>query len=166
MFELKPLDPRAVPKALEKAERYRLLNEPDEAESICMDILAVEPDNQQALTALLLSLTDQFRTGRVDCFPLAWALLPRLEGEYERCYFAGITCERRGNARLEKGGLGSGAYAYDWLRKAMDWYEKAEALRPPGNDDAVLRWNSCARTIMKHELKPGPAESFEPVLLE
>jgi hypothetical protein len=166
VFELKPLDPGAVPKALEKAERYRLLNEPDEAESICLDVLAIEPDHQPALVMLLLALTDQFRTDPGRCCAEAQALLGRLRGDYERCYYAGIICERRGNARLEKGGLGSGPFAYEWLRQAMDWYEKAESLRPPTNDDAVLRWNSCARVIMKHDLKPGPAESFEPVLLE
>ena len=60
MFDLKPLNPDAIPKALQKAERYRLLNEPEEAESICLDILAIEPDNQQALVMLLLAQTDQF----------------------------------------------------------------------------------------------------------
>ena len=62
MFELKPLHPDAVQAALARAERYRLLNEPSEAESICLDILAVEPDNQPARIMLLLSLTDQFDT--------------------------------------------------------------------------------------------------------
>ena len=66
MFTLKPIDPAAVPAALQQAERYRLLNEPEEAESICLDVLAVEPDNQQALVMLLLSLTDQFVTGAAD----------------------------------------------------------------------------------------------------
>ena len=37
----------------------------------------------------------------------------------------------------------------------MDWYEKAEALRPAGNDDPLLRWNACARHLARHpELKP------------
>ena len=62
MFELKTLAAEAIPRSLEKAERYRLLNEPAEAESICCDILAVEPDNQQAIVTLLLALTDQFET--------------------------------------------------------------------------------------------------------
>ena len=38
-----------MPAALEKALRYRLLNEPVEAESICRDVLEVDPDNQAAL---------------------------------------------------------------------------------------------------------------------
>jgi hypothetical protein len=166
MFELKPLDREAVPKALEKAERYRLLNEPEEAESICLDVLVIEPDNQEALVMLLLALTDQFRTGGGDSFMRARGLLPKLREEYERRYYAGIVCERRGNAYLDRGGPGSGTLAHNWLQEAMEWYEKAEEVRPPQNDDAVLRWNTCARVIMKHDLKPAGAESFEPILQE
>jgi len=165
MFELKRIDPDAVPKALAKAERYRLLNEPEEAESICLDILAIDPDNQQALVNLLLALTEQFRTGCADCCNRAEALLPRLQGEYERLYYAGIICERRGSAHLDRSGPGSGSTAHAWLEKAMERYEKAEALSPPQNDDAILRWNTCARIIMKHDLKPR-IDAYEPVLME
>lgn len=165
MFELKPLDPEAVPRAMTKAERYRLLGEPEEAESICLDILAIEPDNQQALVALLLSLTDQFHNDCADCYNRAQAILPRLESEYHRCYYAGIICERRGSAMLEQGSPGSGSMAYIWLQQAMEQYERAEAIRPAQNDDAVLRWNSCARIIMKHDLKPL-MEIYEPLLQE
>src|SRR5579864_3525344 len=59
-LELKTLSLEAVPRALAKAERYRLLNEPGEAESICRDALDADPDNQDALVMLLLALTDQF----------------------------------------------------------------------------------------------------------
>jgi tetratricopeptide (TPR) repeat protein len=165
MFELKRIDPDAVENALEKAERYRLLNEPEEAESICLDVLSVEPQNQAALVMLLLSLTDQFRAGAADCYSRARAVLPKLHGEYERHYYAGIIDERRGSALLDTGGPGSGAIAREWLEQAMKWYEKAEALRPPHNDDAILRWNTCARIIMKHHLNPA-VESYEPVMLE
>ena len=164
MFTLKPLAPEAVPKALEKAMRYRLLNEPEEAESICLDVLAVEPDNQDALVTLLLALTDQYRGGCGDCFARAHDLLPRLSGEYERHYYAGIIWERRANARLVQGGPGSGGVAFEWLRKAMDCYERAERLRPPGNDDALLRWNTCVRLVQRHGLTPEPEEQFEPAL--
>jgi hypothetical protein len=166
MFELKPLDPGSVTKALEKAERYRLLNEPEEAESICLDVLAVEPENQTAVVMLLLALSDQFRTGCGDCFARARGLLSKLGGEYERCYYAGIICERRGAAHLDRGGPGSHSVAFTWMQEAMEWYEKAEALRPPNNDDAVLRWNTCVRVMAKHNLKPAPAEPFEPILQE
>ncbi|OFV85867.1 MAG: hypothetical protein A2V74_07195 [Acidobacteria bacterium RBG_16_70_10] len=161
MFDLKPLSPEAVPRALEKAERYRLLNEPVEAESIARDVLAVDPDHQKALVTLLLALTDQFAAGRGDVEE-ARALLPRLRDTYERSYYAGIICERRAKAHHERGGPGSGFVAYDLFRQAMDWYAKAETLRPPGNDDAVLRWNTCARILARHpDLRPAPQERVE-----
>ena len=165
MFELKAIDREAIPRALEKAERYRLLNEPEEAESICLDVLAVEPDNHEALIMLLLALTDQFRRDCAECYHRAQGLLPRIANEYERYYYTGIVCERRGSAQLDRGGHGSRGFAYVWLHQAMGWYEKAEALRPAGNDDATLRWNTCARIIMKHDLHP-PVEAAEPILQE
>jgi hypothetical protein len=49
----------------------------------------------------------------------------------------------------------------------MTWYERAEAMRPPGNDDAILRWNACARLIMRDQhLVPAVEERSEPLLLE
>jgi hypothetical protein len=166
MFELKPLHPNAIPRALEKAERYRLLNEPEEAESICQDILVIDSNNQQALIMLLLALTDQFGTHLGDCFRRAHGLVPRLQEEYDRCYYSGILCERRGNAHLHRHEPDASAVAYDWFREAMTWYERAEAIRQPENDDAILRWNTCVRTIQKHNLRPATAESYEPVLQE
>lgn len=159
-MELKPLAPDALAKALEKAERYRLLNEPEGAESICLDVLRVEPRNQAALVALLLALTDQFGAGVTAA--RAREILPALEGDYERTYYAGLICERRAKAILQRGGPGSSAMAYQEFREAMGWYEKAEPLRPPGNDDAVLRWNTCVRILTRHpHLRPAPEERAE-----
>ena len=50
--------------------------------------------------------------------------------------------------------VGSGS-AYDWYSRAMEFYEQAEARRQAGNDDALLRWNTCARIIMQHRLEPA-----------
>jgi tetratricopeptide (TPR) repeat protein len=162
MFELKPLSKGAIGKALERAERYRLLNEPVEAESICQDVLRIDPGNQTALITLLLALTDQLEEGIADTVPQARALLSLLGGEYERAYYAGIICERRAKAQLRRGGPGSGYAAFATFREAMEWYEKAEALRPPGNDDALLRWNTCARILDRHpHLRPAPEERAE-----
>jgi tetratricopeptide (TPR) repeat protein len=167
MFDLKPISREAIPKALHKAERYRLLNEPEEAESICLDVLAVDPDNQDALVKLLLALTDQFRTDEAaTCHLRTRELLPRLRKEYEHHYYAGIVCERRASAQFDHGGPGAEASAYALLREAMAWYEQAEAVRPPENDDALLRWNTCARMIQKHHLVAAEVEDYEPALLE
>jgi len=164
MFDLKPISREAIPAALENAERYRLLNEPAEAESICRDVLQIDPRNQKALVMLLLALTDQFGAGRGAAHADAQQLLPRLLGEFERAYYAGIICERWGKAQLDGGAPGH--VVYDWLRLAMDWFEKAEAVSQPGNDDAILRWNACARFIESneqvrpHEAQVGLADDF------
>jgi len=166
MFELKTLSPEAVPRALSKAERYRLLNEPGEAESICLDALATDPDNQEALATLLLALTDQF-VGDSSRVSDAWKTIGRLRDEYERVYYAGIIQERRAKAVLAHGTPRGSGRAYEWLREAMEHYERAEAIRPPNNDDAILRWNACARLIMHdRHLGPSSEEPSEPLLSE
>ena len=150
MLPLKPLSKDAVPAALAKAERYRLLNEPGQAESICLDVLAIDPDNQQALVTLVLSLTDQFAEHRAGSVQRAQEFASRLAGEYERTYYAGIICERRAKAQLLHAGHGASSAAREWLKEALDHFERAEGLRPPGNDDAILRWNSCVRLLQQH----------------
>jgi hypothetical protein len=163
MFEPKPLSVEAIPKALEKAERYRFLNEPGESESICLDVLQIDADNQAALVTLLLARTDQFGSG--EAVSRAREVLPRLRDAYDRAYYAGIICERRAKAHLDHGGPGSEIVAYDWFREAMAWYEKAEDLRPAGNDDAILRWNTCARILMRNpRIQPPPEDRSEPPL--
>ncbi|HYQ85854.1 MAG TPA: hypothetical protein VES59_01285 [Bacteroidota bacterium] len=164
MFKLKPLSKEGIAPALEKAERYRLLNEPREAESICSDILDIEPENQKALVVLLLSITDQFGDGKAVEVKHARELLPRLRDEYERAYYGGIICERQAKAVLSRGMPGHKSHAYEWMREAMDFFEKAESMRPPKNDDAILRWNTCARIMMDNHLEPGREEPTEPFL--
>src|SRR5437867_2168178 len=163
-FELKTLSPEAVPRALAKAERYRLLNEPGEAESICRDALQADPDNQDAIVMLLLALTDQFGD-EPAAVAEAWTCAERITSEYERAYYSGIICERRANAQLRRAIPNCGPRAYEWLRQAMTWYEQAETIRPAGNDDALLRWNTCARILTRNpHLQRGPEDHSEPPL--
>ena len=166
-FALKTLSPDAVPRALEKAVRYRLLNEPGEAASICLDVLATDDDNQEAIATLLLALTDQFEDDGMAALAEAWDCVERMRDEYAHEYYGGIVWERRARARLRRGMPDAGLRAYEWLREAMACYERAEAVRPAGNDDALLRWNACARLIMRdHRLVPAEEERAEPLLLE
>jgi hypothetical protein len=168
MFELKPLSRNAVPAALAKAERYRLLNEPMQAASICEDILRVEPDNAAARVALILALTDAFGgPEQASALTRVRTLLPGLASEYERAYYSGIVAERRALALLAVGGAGSSFSAYDAFREAMAWFEKAEAVRPADNDDAILRWNACARVLMRNPHLQARAEERDmPLALE
>ena len=90
--------------------------------------------------------------------------MPRLKSEYDRAYYSGIICERRAKAQLRHGGPGTSAYAYHELREAMESFERAEAIRPPGHDDAILRWNTCARLIVERHLEPAFDDGSEPTL--
>jgi hypothetical protein len=163
MFTPKPITQEAIPAALQKAERYRVIADPTSAESICLDVLAVNPENQQALVTLLLAITDQFGESPAEGLRRAREVLPRLQDEYKRVYYAGIIYERCAKAQLRSGVPRAGEMAYHWLREAMSCYEKAESQRPAGNDEPILRWNTCVRLLARNpQLKPG---SEEPVPL-
>jgi hypothetical protein len=163
-MDLKPITREGVPAALQKAERYRLLNDSSAAESICLDILEVDGENQQALVTLLLSITDQFAEEMSDSVRRARDVLPRLKDEYKRAYYAGIICERRAKAQLHRGALGSSEVAAEWFHEAMTWYERAEAMRPAGNDEAILRYNTCLRMLGRHEPRRRHPPEYEPAL--
>jgi hypothetical protein len=164
-FKLKPISREAIPRAIQKAERYRLINQSWAAESICRDILEIDSANQQVLVMFVLALTDQLAEGYGHAMKTARETLPRITDPYQRAYYTGIVSERSGQALLHRGGMGSGAMAYDALREAMGWYERAEAIRPEGNDDAILRWNTCARLISGNShLAPQSENAYEPAL--
>jgi len=166
-FRLKPISKEAIPRAIQKAERYRLINQSWAAESICRDILEIDPDNQQVMVMLVLALTDQLANGHAKVMNAVRETLPRITDAYQRAYYTGIASERSGQAHLVRGGMGSGSLAYDALKDAMSWYEKAEAIRPAGNDDAILRWNTCARLITSNsQLTPHVESAYEPALEE
>jgi len=147
MVELRLISKSGIPAALRKATRYRLLNEPLEADSICRDVLAVDPENQEAIVTLLLAVTDEFVNELAGPLNDAQSLLPKIKGEYERAYYEGIINERWGNAQMSKGTQTS----IGWYRAAMQCYTKAEELSEPGNDDAVLRWNTCVRIMQRYD---------------
>jgi hypothetical protein len=114
---------------------------------------------------MVLALTDQFEEGALGVATRAQDVLKGLRDEYERAYYSGIVCERRAKAQLKRGGPGSGYTAYESFREAMVFFERAEKIRPPGNDDAVLRWNTCARILERHhDLMAAPREDSEPPL--
>ena len=163
-FELKPIHEDAIPEALEKAERYRLLNDPVQAESICRDILRLRPDHEVAIVTIILALTDQFSSDPGSAGArTAHQYAGKLDDEYRRLYYGGLIHERQARAMLSRGRLREDAH--DGLRDAMDLYERAERVRPAGNDDVILRWNSCVRTIRRERLGPRTGTE-QPLLLE
>jgi hypothetical protein len=150
MFDLKLLTREAVPSALGKAERYRLLNQPWEAESIYLDVLEIDPDNQDALIGGVLAATDQFDDDLAGSTARARDLLPRIRDEYERTYYAALICERRAKAVLRAGRPNAGNIAHSLIEEALNLYGRAEEIRPEGNDDTLLRWNACVRMTTRH----------------
>jgi hypothetical protein len=166
MYTLKPISHDSVESALAKAERYRLLGEPNEAESICLDILEIEPANRQARISLILALTDEIPQD-ASSFARAMEAIPGLASPYDRAYYSGIAWERRAKAAYAAGGLGHGGYLCDWIVRALQFFGEAERLRPAGNDSSILRWNACVRFLDRHkELRPNIEEASEPILSE
>jgi tetratricopeptide (TPR) repeat protein len=158
-FTLKPVAKSAVPEALRKVTHYRYLNQFEEAESICRDVLEADPDNQHAIRVLGLVLTDQFAGGAKDRYREAEQLFERLTDPYERAYYVGIAHERRAKAQLKAGLMAHSLHAL--FEEAMKCFERAEKIRPAGNDDAVLRWNRCARILQSLPALEPSEEQFE-----
>lgn len=157
-FKLKAISKAGIPEAVAKAELYRYLNEPEEAESICRDILAIEPAQQLALRLLGLAITDQFRGDAADRYLEAQKIFQKLANRYENLYYTGILHERRAKTQLAHGQFAAHTLA-PLIHEAMRCFEQAEKIRPEGNDDAILRWNRCARLLQSH---PGFEEEQEP----
>lgn len=164
-FKLKPLSKENVDAALGKAEHYRLLNQPRLAESICLDVLEIEPGNQKAKVVLLLALTDQFKQSSTKTSQQALQLANSLKDEYSKIYYTGIIHERRGAASLNSSSPGGDFDAYEWYREAMEFYEKADEINHGENNDPILRWNTCARIIMESHLSQRPSDD-DPQMLE
>ena len=162
MPDLKKISREAIPRATQKAERYRLLNQSWATESICLDILEVDPTNQPVLVMLILAITDQFGRESGELVRRARETLERLTDPYQRAYYAGIIAERLAHAQLVSGAMHAEAMAFSTLRTAMESFEKAEQLRQPGNDDAILRWNTCLRTLDRMRLQEIAEGQYEP----
>ena len=157
--QLKAISKNGITEALAKVQHYRYLNQAEEAESICRDILAVDPENQMALRQLGLALTDQFRGTLTDGFHEAQSCFEKLSSAYERAYYQGILHERRAKAQLRAGHTAHSLLAS--FENAMRSFEDAEKIRPQGNDDALLRWNRCLRLIQGLPASTNESDSFD-----
>ena len=144
-LQLKRISKSGITEAISKAELYRYLNEPEETESICRDILAVDPNQQLALRQLGLSLTDQFTGAVNDRYREVEEIFGRLSDRYEQLYYTGLYYERRAKAQLGKGQ--SPHAVYPLFERALHCFDDAEKIRPVGNDDSILRWNRCVRLL-------------------
>jgi tetratricopeptide (TPR) repeat protein len=152
-YELMKISKAGIEEANARAKNYRLLNQPDEAESVCLDVLIVDPKNQTALRNLALALTDQF-TGEHDDDRQAEAeaAVSMLNDKYERLYYRGIILERRAKAQLRMGKPPSAALPL--FEEAMNCFKQAQGIRPPHQDDSILHWNSCVRILRRYSQIP------------
>lgn len=165
MYELKPLSKDAIPNAIERAKQYRLLNQPWHAESICRDILAVDPDHQQNLIILLLAITDQFGNEKLGKSKEdAEKIILQLRDEYQRDYAYGIIYERQASTAIRRGGPRSHYIAYYHLIKALEYYKKSGKSHPEKNEESTLRWNTCVRMIQEFKLQPAPDDDDSTML--
>jgi tetratricopeptide (TPR) repeat protein len=145
-YALKPLPRTSLDAALAKAEHYRDLNQPEEAQSICQDVLDVDPESQRAWKLLGLALTDQFASRQVGLFEQAIVAFEHLSDEYERIYHVGVAWERSAKAHLERNEAHSAVTAFE---HALKLFEEAQPKRPD-LPDPVLRWNRCVRILTAH----------------
>lgn len=157
--QLKTISRNGIPEALAKVQHYRYLNQAEEAESICRDILAIDPENQMALRQLGLAITDQFKGALSDGFREAQDCFEKLSSAYERSYYQGILYERWAKAQTHAGHSAHSLMAS--FENAMNCFEEAEKIRPQGNDDAILRWNRCLRLMQGLPAIAEESESFE-----
>ena len=158
-YAIKRIRPSGIEAALQKADKYRALNQPAEAESICRDVLAIDPSHQLALRTLGLALTDRFESFSGALFGEAQQTFARLRDPYEREFYAGLVCERQARAQLAA--HLSLASIHALFEQGLVHYAEAETLRPSGNDDPILRWNACARLLRDRELAPRPEDLIE-----
>jgi tetratricopeptide (TPR) repeat protein len=145
-YALKRLTRANLEAALVQAAHYRDLNQPEEAESICRDVLDVDPQNQPAWKLVGLAITDQLQAGPVGLLEEAIASFEQLTDEYERVYLVGVAWERAAKAHLEKNEAHSAVTAFE---HALCHFERAEVMRPD-SADPVLRWNRCVRLLSSH----------------
>lgn len=146
-LKLKTISKESIPHAIAKAELYRNLHEPEESESICHDILAVDPENQLAIRLLGLAITDEFTGDITDRYAEAEKMFRQLTDAYELEYYIGLLLERRAKAQMR---AGRPAHSITVLfHEAMLHFEAAEKMSLPDNNDAMLRWNRCARLLEK-----------------
>jgi len=155
---LKSISAAAIPGALKLAREFRKLGHPQMCESICLDVLQAEPANQDALRLTLLASTDQFGADSANHETAARAALRQLTSEYDRAYYDGYILHRSAQSAIAQDSGAAARTVYELLTRAMASFEAAERVRPAGDDNAILMWNSCQR-LLQATPHSGPRET-------
>src|SRR5260370_23152118 len=135
--QLKSISKAGIPEAIAKAELYRYLNEPEEAESICRDILAVDPAHQLARRMLGLAITDQFIGATIDRDAEVESIFQSLRDPYEQLYYTGLLLERHAKTHLL---IGYPPHILlPLIQEPMHCFTESDKILPASNDDSILR---------------------------
>ena len=152
-MEYHKIDKGSIEDVLERAKQYRSLLQPDMAISICMDIFAVDKNNQEALVIYILALTDQLSQSESKVHQKKITdSIKRLDSQFLQHYYSGIFFERQARSLLKHSM--SRSFAYEAFIEAIAEFEIAEKMAPEHCADPILRYNSCIRTIKKENLQP------------
>ena len=146
-WELKKLGAKNLAAAITLAKHYRDLNQPEEAESICRDVLDMAPDNEEAWRTLGLALTDRFPTAWMSLFDEACAAFEKLSSPYERVYYTGIAWERFAKAQLLAGRTHNAMHAFE---EALGRFDEAERCAQKEEPAPILHYNHCVRALTTH----------------
>ena len=152
-MEYHKIDKDSIEDVLERAKQYRSLLQPDMAISICMDIFAVDKNNQEALVIYILALTDQLSQSESKVHQKKITdSIKRLDSKFLQHYYSGIFFARQARSLLKHSM--SRSFAYEAFIEAIAEFEIAEKMAPEHCADPILRYNSCIRTIKKENLQP------------
>ncbi len=152
-MEYHKIDKDSIEDVLDRAKQYRSLLQPDMAISICMDIFAVDKNNQEALVIYILALTDQLSQSESKVHQKKITdSIKRLDSKFLQHYYSGIFFERQARSLLKHSM--SRSFAYEAFIEAIVEFEIAEKMAPEHCADPILRYNSCIRTIKKENLQP------------
>ena len=147
------IDKNSIENVLERAKQYRSLLQPEMAISICLDIFAVDKNNQDTLVMFILALTDQLGQSESKIHHKKITdSIKRLDSDFLRHYYTGIFLERQARSLLNHSM--SRSFAYSAFKEAIAEFEIAEKMAPEHCADPILRYNSCVRTIKKENLLP------------
>ncbi len=151
-MEYHKIDKDSIEDVLERAKQYRSLLQPDMTISICMDIFAVDKNNQEALVIYILALTDQLSQSESKVHQKKITdSIKRLDSKFLQHYYSGIFFERQARSLLKHSM--SRSFAYEAFIEAIAEFEIAEKMAPEHCADPILRYNSCIRTIKKENLQ-------------
>ena len=146
-WELKQLRARNLTAAVALAKHYRDLNQPEDAESICRDILEVSPGDDDAWRTLGLALTDQFPASWMTLFDDACAAFAKLSSKYERMYYTALAWERYAKAQLVAGRANNAIHAFE---QAVRLFDKADEIGMADDPGPILHYNRCVRALTTH----------------